>query len=169
MLSHRPGLATLAWQARVILAVLTVLCSLLQVAEGFAACAEVSEQVAVFLVGDGGALRADVNGPRRAVVIPWDREGQEEGVLSNGFCNEWKTVKNCVETPVVSNRTQSALTCLWVPVWYEIKDYIFRDSVAGWLHVIMHTNSTNYMPACTVCALCLPWDHLLYIIVYSQL
>lgn len=47
-----------------------VLGGLLQVAERFAACAELPEQVAVFLVGDGGAVGADVNGPGCAVVIP---------------------------------------------------------------------------------------------------
>lgn len=71
--TYRPGLVALAWQAWVVLAVLCVFSSLLQVAEWFAACAEVSEQVAMFLVGDGGALCADMNGPRCAVVIPYDR------------------------------------------------------------------------------------------------
>lgn len=84
--SCRTSWAILAWQSRVVLAVLALLCSLLQVAERFAACAEVSEQVAVFLVGDRGALGADVDRPRCAVVIPWDREGRERaGVLSWGM------------------------------------------------------------------------------------
>lgn len=56
--------------ARVFLAVVAVLCSLLQIAERFAACAEVPEQVAVFLVGDGGAVGAHVHRSGCAVVIP---------------------------------------------------------------------------------------------------
>ena len=64
------ALETLAGQARVVLAVSPVLHRLLQVAERFAACAELPEQVAVFLVGDGGAVRADVHGPRGPVIIP---------------------------------------------------------------------------------------------------
>lgn len=145
--SSRPSLVTLAWQTWVILAVLCVLCSLLQVAERFAACAEVSEQVSMFLVCDGGALCTDVNGPRCAVVIPWDREGQGKDV------SHWETelqwvYKNCkiksahiLETGVitdtitemeilcvkvidinlktVSNSSKSALTSYWGPIWYE--------------------------------------------------
>lgn len=53
-----------------VLAVVPVLGSLLQVAERFAACAEVPEQVAVLLVGDGGAVGANVNRSGCAVVIP---------------------------------------------------------------------------------------------------
>lgn len=60
----------LTCQTCVFLTVCAFPCSLLQVAERFAACAEGFEQVAVFLVGDGGALCTYVNGSWRAVVIP---------------------------------------------------------------------------------------------------
>lgn len=70
MLPYRPGAVILARQARVVLAVVAVLCSLLQVAERFAARAEVSEQIAVFLIADGGRFCTYVNRSRGAVVIP---------------------------------------------------------------------------------------------------
>lgn len=94
MLPYRPGLGILAWQAWVVLAVVSVLCSLLEVAERFAARAEVSEQVAVFLVGDGGAFCTYMNRSRGAVVIPWDREGQDNSALPWEIEFQW-TYQRC--------------------------------------------------------------------------
>lgn len=87
-LPNRPGVVVLAGQAWVVLTVVSVLCSLLEVAEGFAARAEVSEQIAVFLIGDGGGLCTYVNWSRGAVVIPWGTEGKHEdaGPSVTGSC-----------------------------------------------------------------------------------
>ena len=77
VISRRQRAATPAWRSRVSLAVvpllhLLLLHRLLQVAQRLAACAEFFEKVAMFLVGDGRALRADVDRPGSPVIVPWE-------------------------------------------------------------------------------------------------
>lgn len=63
-------------QAVILLAVLSLLHSLLQVAQRLASGPEVPQQVAVLLVRDWWTLGADVDRTRRPVVVPceWTQE-----------------------------------------------------------------------------------------------
>lgn len=85
------------WPTWAVLVGYAFICSLFQIAEGFAPGAEVSEQVAVFLVGDGRTLWAYVNGPRRAVIVSWDRNGQDKDavLLQMLMMRACETVRRC--------------------------------------------------------------------------
>ena len=76
---------------------------LLQVAQRLAACAEFFEKVAMLLVGDGRALRADVDRPGRPVIVPWkEAVTRETPTFNDGWMELFNAALHAVPFPAFS-------------------------------------------------------------------